>query len=161
MSQPLMDYRVVTSGRVLEGYDPQVVTRAFASLVQLAPEQAQLYFSGKPRVVQRRTDQRTAAKYQHAFKRIGVDTTVVQIAPVAGAPRKPDLTLVAGDVEQAAEPTFEQRVQESAESRATRDRKPAPAGSGRIRRALENLTLLGIIVLLGAFVWSVGPLAFS
>lgn len=160
MSEPLMDYRVVTNGGVLEGYDPQVVTAAFASLVKLAPEKAQQYFAGKPRVVQRRTDQRTAAKYQHAFQRIGVDSTVVPIAPVDGAPRRPHLQLVADNTKAEAEKSFEELVQETAEALAARKRF-MDKGAGRIRRVLENITLLGIVVLLSAFAWSVGPQAFG
>lgn len=160
MSDSPMDYRVVTNGGVLEGYDPRVVTAAFASLVKLAPDKAQTYFSGKPRVVQRRTDQRTAAKYQHAFKQIGVDSTVVQIAPVAGAPRKPELRLVVDNPDPEPVPTFEELVRETAEALAVRGERARPRG-GRIRRALENVTLLGIVVLLGAFVLRVAPQAFS
>lgn len=160
MSDAMMDYRVVTNGGVLEGHDPQVVTAAFASLVKLEPEKAQLYFAGKPRVVQRRTDQRTAAKYQHAFKRIGVDSTVVRIAPAPGAPRRPHLQLVADNAQPDAEKSFEALVAETAEALATREQYNRK-GAGRIRRALENITLLGIVVLLGAFVWRVGPQAFG
>lgn len=162
MSESLMDYRVVTNGGVLEGHDPRVVTAAFASLVKLPPEQVRQYFSGRPRVVQRRTDQHTAAKYHRAFRRIGVDSTVVQIAPVAGAPRKPELRLVVDNADPEPTPTFEELVQETAEALAVRSRaRNARSGVGRIRRALENVTLLGIVVLLGAFVLRVAPQAFS
>jgi hypothetical protein len=160
MAQAAMDYRVVIRGGVLEGFDPEVVTDAFATAVNIGREQAQLYFIGKPRVARKRTDLATAEKFHTVFQRIGVDSTIVEIAPVrmSGAP---DLELVKTTESSA----------EAAEEKPTADAQPSGddvkeawetacaaaiklSAGRRLRKAIEATISVGAAALLGALVWT-------
>lgn len=150
MSQPAFDYRVVTRGGVLEGHDPAVVTEAFASLVNLEPETAKLYFIGKPRVVRKRTDLATAEKFLVAFQRIGVDSTVVAMEPRGAAIEGPLPELLTAPV---AEGGGDDPEEEEAWETAAAARAPALPGD-RIRKVLQAITSMGVAALLGALAWT-------
>ena len=149
MSQPAFDYRVVTNGGVLEGHDPVVVAEAFASLVNLEPETAQLYFIGKPRVVRKRTDLETAEKFLLAFQRIGVDSTVVVMEPRGAAIEAPMPELLpAQGQENGGDEADEEAWETAAAARST-----APTGE-KIRKVLQAITSMGVAALLGALAWT-------
>ncbi len=155
-----MDYRVVLRGGVLEGYDPEVVTDAFAAVVNIEREQAQLYFIGKPRVARKRTDLETAAKFHSIFQRIGVDSTIVEIEPVraTGAPDLKVVTSTETDADAAddrsttgEEPTGDD-VKEAWETACAAAIKLS-AGR-RLRKGVEAALSVGAAALVGALVWS-------
>jgi hypothetical protein len=155
-----MDYRVVIRGSVLAGYDPEVVTDAFASVVNIERERAKLYFIGKPRVVRKRTDLATAAKFHSAFQRIGVDSTIVEIEPVRVV-AKPDLKVVetspsAVETEAADEQTTDDGAPTSDDVKEAWESACAAAirlsAGRRVRKAVEALLSVGAAALVGALV---------
>jgi hypothetical protein len=94
MANRAAQYQVVVNGGVLDGHDTGAVVDAFASLMKLEPGAARGYFAGTPRIIKQRTDHATARRIQDAFRRIGVDSSIVPLGGAPAAAKAPNLRLV-------------------------------------------------------------------
>ncbi len=142
MGNHAAEYQVVVSGEVLDGHDTGAVVDAFASLLKLEPDAAQGYFTGTPRIIKQRTDHATACRIQNAFRRIGVDSSIV---PLRGnAHTAPVLRLVGDSAPggaQAAEPVEEVFAEPVEKPRGLNPKILALAGA---------FALLGLLAWVGA-----------
>lgn len=80
-------YRVVFSGRLLDGFEPAEVKRGLASQLRLSPEKIEAFFSGEKQVLKRADTPEKAQRYVEAFARAGLITLVE--ARQEEAPAKP------------------------------------------------------------------------
>ncbi|GAB4295546.1 MAG: hypothetical protein Kow0096_12470 [Thiohalomonadaceae bacterium] len=69
-------YRVVFSGRLLDGFDPAEVKRGLASQLGLSPEKIEAFFSGEKQVLKRADSLAHATRYVQMFARAGLVTFV-------------------------------------------------------------------------------------
>lgn len=74
-------YRIVFSGRLAEGFEPDEVKQGLASQLQLNPAKVAAFFSGQKQVLKRAPTLEQAQRYVELFQRIGL-TTVIE-APAA------------------------------------------------------------------------------
>jgi len=80
-------YRVVFSGRLLDGFEPAEVKRGLASQLSLTPEKIEAFFSGEKQVLKRAESLEKARRYVEVFARAGLVTLVER--PEDQARRKP------------------------------------------------------------------------
>lgn len=69
-------YRIVFSGRLLEGYEPAEVKRGLASQLSLTPEKIEAFFSGEKQVLKHADTLEKATRYVEMFARAGLVTLV-------------------------------------------------------------------------------------
>ena len=79
------EYQVVINGDVLEAWDMEEVITAFATLNRVDIDKARMFFQGKPRVVKKCEDQKTADLYHEKLTAMGINTSVIVPATVAKA----------------------------------------------------------------------------
>lgn len=86
-------YRLVFSAEVVEGQHPAVVKKRLAAVLKLDDERMDVLFSGKSVVVKKAADEKTAARYQEAFKKAGARLRVLPVDddgdPLAAASKAP------------------------------------------------------------------------
>lgn len=80
-------YRVVFTGRLLDGFDPAEVKRGLATQLSLSPEKIEAFFSGEKQVLKRADTLEHATRYVQMFARTGLVTLVER--PEDKAQRKP------------------------------------------------------------------------
>lgn len=90
------DYRIVFSGHLQEGFQPDEVKRTIADQLRLSPQRIQSLFSGKKQVLRHAPTFEKAKHYVERFAQAGLVTTVEREKPAAQraptAPRTlPDL----------------------------------------------------------------------
>lgn len=85
MTEETQEYRLVFSGEVAEGQHSAVVKKRLATVLKLDEERMNILFSGKPVVVKKATDQKTAARYQQAFQKAGARLRVLPVADASPA----------------------------------------------------------------------------
>ena len=110
-------YRLVFRGEILEGQHKAVVKRRLTELLKLDDARLAKLFSGKPIVLKRDVDRKTAAHYQALFKQAGGALRV--------QPEEPAANESAGS---AAAPVAEP---------ASSDAPPAAAGLSAAAQAIE------------------------
>ena len=86
MTEETLEYRLVFSGEVAEGQHPAVVKKRLATVLKLDDERMDILFAGKPVVVKKATDGKTAARYQDAFQKAGARLRVLPVEDAAAAP---------------------------------------------------------------------------
>jgi len=87
------DYRVVTTGRILEGFDPVDVQKHLVSVLRLEPAQAERFFE-KPRVLKKDATWASADKLCRQLAILGVSAEIQNPAPTAASqPSEPNLGL--------------------------------------------------------------------
>ena len=64
-------YLIILSGKVIEGRNPDEVKSNMARLLKLPPSGIDKFFSGKPMVIKKVSDQETAQKYKVALEKAG------------------------------------------------------------------------------------------
>ncbi len=69
-------YRVVFSGRLQEGFEPDEVKSGLATQLQLSPEKIEAFFSGRKQVLKHATSRAKAERYSYLFNKAGLVTTV-------------------------------------------------------------------------------------
>ena len=80
------DYRVVTTGQILEGFDPDDVRKYLISVLRLEPAQAERFFE-KPRVLKKAETWANADKLCSQLAKLGVSAEIQNSAPsVASQP---------------------------------------------------------------------------
>lgn len=79
MTEQTQEYRLVFSGEVAEGQHPAVVKKRLATVLKLDDERMDVLFAGKPVVVKKATDEKTAARYQQAFQKAGARLRVLPV----------------------------------------------------------------------------------
>ncbi len=67
-------YRIIFSGRLLEGYEPDEVKRSLASQLRLTPQKIEAFFSGEKQVLKHADSAATAQRYMEMFTRAGLVT---------------------------------------------------------------------------------------
>lgn len=85
-------YKVVTTGRILDGFDPAVVRKHLVSALRLKPEQAERFFE-KPRLVKKGVTWAGADKLCSQLAKLGVAAEIHSPAPVATPPVEPTLSM--------------------------------------------------------------------
>lgn len=116
-------YKVIFSGAIAPGAEPEKVKRNVAALFKVPPERIVPLFSGKPVVLKKNLDKATALKYIVALKRAGALARVVDGAaatsPSAGAASSKGMTLAEPGVTLVApKPVSEPNIDVSALSLA-------------------------------------------
>ena len=86
MAEETLEYRLVFSGEVAEGQHPAVVKKRLATVLKLDDERMDILFAGKPVVVKKATDAKTAARYQEAFKKAGARLRVLPVEDASASP---------------------------------------------------------------------------
>ena len=87
------DYRVVTTGQILEGFDADDVRKRLASILRLQPTQAERFFD-KPRVLKKGVSWTSADRLCSQLATLGVSAEIQSPAPpVASQPAEPKLAL--------------------------------------------------------------------
>ena len=105
------DYRVVTTGRILDGFDPEDVRKHLVSVLRLQPAQAERFFE-RSRVLKKGVSWAGADKLCSQLAQLGVGAEIRSSAPpVASQPAEPNLAL-------QQEPALE-LVQDDAEAGAS------------------------------------------
>ena len=81
-------YKLVYAGEINEGQHGAVVKKRLAGVLKLDDDRMEVLFSGKPVVVKKATDARTAARYQEVFQKAGARLRVLPVEgePAAAAP---------------------------------------------------------------------------
>lgn len=69
-------YRIIFSGRLLEGFEPAEVKRGLASQLSLTPEKIEAFFSGEKQVLKHADTLAKATRYVEMFARAGLVTLV-------------------------------------------------------------------------------------
>lgn len=82
-------YRLTFRGEVLQGQHASVVKKRLAGLLNLDEAQAEKLFAGRPVVLKREVDRRTAAKFQALFKKAGARLRVRAVES-AGTTKAPE-----------------------------------------------------------------------
>lgn len=83
------DYRVVTTGQILEGFDPDDVRKYLISVLRLEPAQAERFFE-QPRVLKKSETWANADKLCNQLAKLGVSAEIQNPAPsVASQPAEP------------------------------------------------------------------------
>lgn len=83
------DYRVVTTGQILEGFDPDDVRKHLISVLSLKPSQAECFFE-KPRVMKKDVTWASADKICSQLAKLGVSAEIQSNAStVASQPAEP------------------------------------------------------------------------
>lgn len=77
-------YRLIFRGEILEGQHRAVVKRRLAEALKLDEARLETLFSGKPVVLKRDVDRKTAARYQAVFKKAGGQLRVKAEQPQGG-----------------------------------------------------------------------------
>lgn len=89
-------YRVVTTGQILEGFDPDDVRKHLISVLRLEPAQAERFFE-KPRVLKKDVTWASADKICSQLATLGVSAKIQNPAPsVASQPAEPKRALQEG-----------------------------------------------------------------
>jgi hypothetical protein len=87
------DYRVVTTGQIVEGFDLDEVRKHLVSVLRLEPAQAEHFFD-KPRVLKKGASWASADKLCSQLATLGVSAEVQSPAPSASSPpAEPNLAL--------------------------------------------------------------------
>lgn len=95
-------YRVVFSGRLLDGFEQAEVKRGLASQLNLSPEKIEAFFSGEKQVLKRADSLEKANRYVEMFTRAGLVTLVE--TPEDKAQRKPVTKITAKTTAHALPP---------------------------------------------------------
>lgn len=69
-------YKLIFDGRIQDGHDPAQVKKNIKSLLKASDKSIQHLFSGKPVVIKKNMEQKTAMKYNQAFKKAGAVCTI-------------------------------------------------------------------------------------
>lgn len=86
-------YRVVTTGQILEGFDPDDVRKHLVSVLRLEPAHAERFFE-KPRVLKKDVTWASADKICSQLAKLGVSAEIQNSAPsVASQPAEPKRVL--------------------------------------------------------------------
>jgi hypothetical protein len=86
-------YSVITTGQILEGFDPDDVRKQLISVLRLKPAQAECFFE-KPRVLKKDMTWAGADKLCSQLAKLGVSAKIQSPAPsVASQPAEPKLAL--------------------------------------------------------------------
>lgn len=80
------DYKVVTTGQILEGFDSDDVRKRLVSALRLKPAQAERFFD-KPRVVKKGASWASADKLCSQLARLGVAAEIQNPAPTTASPQ--------------------------------------------------------------------------
>jgi len=87
------NYKVVTTGQVLDGFDPASVRKQLVSVLRLKPDQAERFFE-RPRVVKKDVTWANADKICSQLAKLGVAAEIQSPAPPAAhPPAEPNLAL--------------------------------------------------------------------
>ncbi len=76
-------YRLIFRGEVLQGQHASVVKKRLARSLKLDETQTEKLFAGRPVVLKREADRRTAAKFQALFKEAGARLRVMSVKSAA------------------------------------------------------------------------------
>jgi ribosomal protein L40E len=76
-------YCIVFSGRLLDGYDPQVVRKAVATRLSLDARQVERLFSGKRVVLKKGVTEESGRLYLNVLHRLGMDAGIARIPRMA------------------------------------------------------------------------------
>ena len=87
------DYRVVTTGQIVEGFDPDDVRKHLVSVLRLEPAQAERFFES-PRILKKGASWAAAEKLCSQLAKLGVATAIQNSAPsVASQSAEPERAL--------------------------------------------------------------------
>jgi len=92
-------FRLVFTGELVEGHHPAVVKQRLAAVLKLDDQRVETLFAGKPVVVKKAADEKTAARFQAVFNKAGAR---LRVLPLDGG--APD-TSQQNEPAQASEPT--------------------------------------------------------
>jgi len=82
MSEDSSDlYNVVFKGEKLDGFNMENVRNNFAKVFKLETEKVDSYFSGKPLVLRKKVDHKTAYKFKSSLAKFGAAVELKRIAP--------------------------------------------------------------------------------
>lgn len=112
------DCRVIFTGKLLDGFDPELVREKATRRLKASAEQIEKLFAGRPAVLKRGLSAEQAEQYRQTLARIGMEIEVECSAPAAAAP--------------AAAPAAVQIATEDME-------KTLVAGPDALRRYMEEL----------------------
>ena len=76
-------YRLIFTGEIAEGQHLAVVKRRLSAVLKLDDERVEMLFAGKPVVVKKAADDKTAARYQAVFDKAGARLRVLPIDKAA------------------------------------------------------------------------------
>ncbi len=87
------NYKVVTTGKILDGFDPADVRKQLVSVLRLKPDQAERFFE-RPRVVKKDVTWASADKICSQLAKLGVAAEIQNPAPPAASlPAEPKVAL--------------------------------------------------------------------
>ena len=66
-------FKVMVSGTVAEGQDPENAMMAFAEQFKLNTDKARAYFAGEPKILRQDLDEKGARAYMDALEKLGME----------------------------------------------------------------------------------------